>query len=732
MLLSYKKTKSILFTFLLILNLNAQQNSNFDAESKAYFTKIPEFENTTVPEKWKNESAVTIARYDIYEYSAIYDKVFKFQSNKVLTIKKRDRVLLNDQKGLETYAEQFFPSGCTDKFIRIIKKNGNVLSIENKDFIPVLINTKKKTIEKNIDYYKVAVPNLEIGDIIDIFYSYQVKLEENQYFTGYQYFFNNDIPTCYEKLSVSVNSDNFKIIYRNYNNAPALMAASDYSDNNMKFEIVTKNMEKFPKENYSSKYKTLPYIYFQINEKLLIETLKLSMLYSDIKQELINKADIKIVHKSIKKNIDYYLKIKNVYPTTPKNLTEFKFLNSLKKIENDKKIEHYYYYLRSKQHKYKGSAEARARYYGLDYETHIKKWKSFAKKHKLSFEYGVALDPQFKDLSEIQGIEDLTIFPIVNGVNIFNFSDHENYDFKKYENINSLIYTFNNSKNADVFFIQNKALINSAKENIVNSMQNIKINLDSNQLLINNILSINGVKKEKLNNELFKFYSFHDKDFKRSKVKLNKDSNPKLVELKMNGYVNLENEEINPFALRINQKKNRLEEIKADSVEFVNYIKKFISIGELNITDFKVENDGRFMDNPNLIFNVRYNKNDLITKIGKEYLFSIGKLLDFPYDYEDFNNRKNDFIVTALNTNEYNFKIEIPSGLNVYGLEKLNFQFYNNKFEFDSKAFKEGNFIIFKCNMIMKTNLISKDETKEYLDIFKQIFDLTQTKILFK
>jgi predicted RNA-binding protein with RPS1 domain len=57
-----------------------------------------------------------------------------------------------------------------------------------------------------------------------------------------------------------------------------------------------------------------------------------------------------------------------------------------------------------------------------------------------------------------------------------------------------------------------------------------------------------------------------------------------------------------------------------------------------------------------------------------------------------------------------NLAIAIKSFLELYKPKKWCFE-PQRKFEFDSKAIKDGNYIIFKCNMIMKTNFITKDET---------------------
>jgi len=134
-------------------------------------TEEPEFKVSNVPDKWKNESAVILAQKTDYAY------VRKSMAN-AMTIKEfvRKRIKLQDKNALEKFSEFYYVlyGKKTDVAYVVIKPNGKVVNIdlsqaieENKDVPGVF---KPIYFSDNTSYFKMAIPDLEIGDIIDFRY----------------------------------------------------------------------------------------------------------------------------------------------------------------------------------------------------------------------------------------------------------------------------------------------------------------------------------------------------------------------------------------------------------------------------------------------------------------------------------------------------------------------------------------------------------------------------------
>lgn len=122
--------------------------------------------------EWKNESAVvlaqkTVLRIDKSKYKGVYLQSWV----------TRTRMILQDKAAIEYWSN--FQLGDYDFFeMKIYKKNGQIISVDSNDFIAVNESFSASSYAVNnsyeiFQYNKLAIENLEIGDIID--YTYQTK-----------------------------------------------------------------------------------------------------------------------------------------------------------------------------------------------------------------------------------------------------------------------------------------------------------------------------------------------------------------------------------------------------------------------------------------------------------------------------------------------------------------------------------------------------------------------------
>ncbi len=149
-----------------------------------YSMELPAFEVREAPDKYKDESMVYIAAYHEYkvrrntERSRLPGTLMSYSDDKRVQGGELLRLLvkLNDKAALETFSEFDFSAKVTQKAtfsrrdiqqvigVRVIKPDGTVNDVDMEEFVDVWEGKKKDQRRQ-----KLAVPGLEVGDIVDLF-----------------------------------------------------------------------------------------------------------------------------------------------------------------------------------------------------------------------------------------------------------------------------------------------------------------------------------------------------------------------------------------------------------------------------------------------------------------------------------------------------------------------------------------------------------------------------------
>lgn len=232
--------KPIIFIALIILSTSVIAQSKRELKIKAerdleiakVFNSHGEtFKITKVPEKWNNESAVIISQLKKYDFLI---------DGGDLVVKEllRQRLKIQDKAALEEFSKLYFtiPEGDSyrDNGLYIIKPDGTKNNIDINDAIEVEKGASSrnyfsfKTYQpKGYRYGKLAIPNLEIDDIIDFYSKKEIRIpKENK---GSVIPFGaviNNLPSEYtimnQKVDLSVDRS-FYITANTYNGAPKLI-----------------------------------------------------------------------------------------------------------------------------------------------------------------------------------------------------------------------------------------------------------------------------------------------------------------------------------------------------------------------------------------------------------------------------------------------------------------------------------------------------------------------------
>lgn len=133
----------------------------------------PIFKNYVIPEGWKDRSAVIIAERVELEYGV--------PTPLRVAGKLRRMVLLQDEAAVERFGSYYFEDTKQNRTgIRIVKPNGEAKIIDLTLAVPVNEETVERSAtflgtyqRSSYDQKKIALPGLEVGDVIDVVLAYE-------------------------------------------------------------------------------------------------------------------------------------------------------------------------------------------------------------------------------------------------------------------------------------------------------------------------------------------------------------------------------------------------------------------------------------------------------------------------------------------------------------------------------------------------------------------------------
>ena len=235
-----------------------------------------EFKVTAIPDKWKNESAVIIGLKEDYLFQR-QEARGRVTAGVHIREYIHKRIKLLDKNAVEKFSTFFYVTVGNDgnAVYKIIKAGGNPVDIDMKSAIeeeqdvpdiykPIYYKMKVKSM-------KIAIPDLEIGDIIDYTVSSSLDWDMKQEginFTPFIFSLSNSYPTIYQQYRFTM-ANGMKVKYRSYNGAPNLKfdpKASVYGDREsyLSYFFLDKDREKTIDERWSYELRNTPSVKFRV------------------------------------------------------------------------------------------------------------------------------------------------------------------------------------------------------------------------------------------------------------------------------------------------------------------------------------------------------------------------------------------------------------------------------------------------------------------------------------
>ena len=713
------------------------------------------FQLTEVPEKWQNESAVVLCEEKYYTFNRKRTKdFFRFvylPRNIIETIQYRKRIKLQSQAAVDAFSDFFYsdlpdlssevavrkriasspiPGSRSlqtytfDALFNIIKSDGEVVTINGLDAFEVAEKISVSQLhERKRKSQKLALPKLEIGDIVDYAYT-QTYTSSN---LGYHAFLYNQIPISsqYPKvkqiLNISMDTRDY-INFKSLNGAPDLqrktLSEAQKKDKKQKgllqFGMVDEMREKALQEKWSLPQHSQPMVKFQVVATLMpkLKTKANAFLgEAGILKQNVTSQDIEEMIPSQMKHTrmpDVDEKVLDYIKTHHPNEKDKRKLVSLA----------YYGYrhiIMGKKDIYFGNTEVmNIEDYWVEEDLNeiffIKTLLNVFERLEIDASVQAARIRRVGTQDKLLVPEELKLF-----LKVKTGDDHLILTkFRRDTNLEDIPYDLEGMKivyeNPEREESALQLPISTFQDNQAQTQINIALNEDMDQLQIIQTTSLTG--QAKMNKSM---YAVINTDF---------------LEKEEENYGNvfkIENLSKKVSNWRSKEKPRRLIQMKSIAAkELQTKIAKY--------KKFKLLQDGRYHTAPELKYQEEFIIEDLLQEESSDtYTVEIGKFIGVQEEITDMRTqRQHDIYLSYAQSFDRKITLNIPESHTIENIESLNIEVDNETGSFKSTAKMEGNQLQIETHKAYKNNFEPKENWSKMLEVLEAADQFSQQKVILK
>jgi hypothetical protein len=720
-----------------------------------------EFKVTVIPDKWKNESAVVLAQRTEYVFKRVaagrsYGTVVRI--NEFI----HKRIKLQDKNALEkfstfSYATMGKEGSAEYKIIKPSGKEETVdmkTAIEDEADMPAIY--KPIFYKLNFKSLKIAIPNLEVSDIID--YTVKSTIDWDMktagiQFTPFIFSLSNDYPTIYQQYRFTM-ANGMKVKYRNYNGAPNIKfdpKASVYGDNEsyLCYYFLDKDREKSGEERWNYELRSTPSVKFQVI--LLADNDPES---KGLGEATVDRAglDPEIVYKRYASAAAYMTPtVSSLVGYTTEYILNKKNDGTLK--NDDDIIRECYYCMRKVflEMYYKGPVHS-------DLEKYItgkKLYKKIVAAEKKEGQQKEEREDEIRINSATfatalrvtlvaQGIQAELHVYVPRKLGAWRdaiFMDELDFVLKvKSKKRFYFLEAFNNFEafgephsyleGAEGYSIAYDEADRYYKAPIPPSTFNDNLERQQYTIGFNDVMDLVQVQRTSFYLGNPKSEYIGDANLDRSY--LAGDFAKYYVEPKEKGKKKKDDPPPVTGDATKYEDPDKDEHIKERNDIFEKSLKKEMDVDKYE--GFELIQDGRYGDTAMLQFKERFSLKKLLSKAGKNYIFEVGKLIgdQIKLEQTELAGRKIDIWLPFARTIENNITINIPNGYTIDGFQDLNMNIDNESGAFISLAKIDGSKLMITTKKLYKKNFDKKELWPNYVAFLEPAYKFSQLKIVLK
>lgn len=751
--------KQALFFFLVFLIIAG----NLSAQPPAVGQTIePEFAVTAIPEKWNKESAVVIGQKSEYVFTRLA------QGRKYTTVVRikeyvHKRIKLQDKNALEKFSTFYFVTMGKDgnAEYQIIKASGKKIdvdmksAIEDESDIPTIY--KPIYFKLRIKHYKIAIPDLEVGDIIDYNLRSTIDwdMKENGVgFTPFIFSLANSYSTMYQQYRF-VMANGMKVRFRAFNGAPNLKMDTKASvfgetESYVAYYMMDKDREKTSEERWSYELRNTPTVKFRV----------IMLADNDPESKELGMAQVDRTLIDVESVYKYYVGAAMYRTTTVNTLVAYTTEYIAKKKEaglmktDDDVIREVYYCLRKVflEMYYKGPVHSELEKYMTGKKLYKKVLKQQEKENEKKEERedeirinSVLFATALRTSLVVQGIQSELFVYIPRTLGSWRdvvFMDELDYVMKvKSKRKNYFLEAFNNF---DAFaapytylegsegysigydevnkYYKTQGPTSSFNDNVERKDYAVNFNDAMDKIAVERTTLLTGHEKSSKIGIANLDRSYLSKDFEKyynqpAPPKGKRKKEDEVIDIATStGYDNPDKDE------KVKERKELMEKDIKDEFDIDMYL------------DFELIDNGRYGDSAALKYKETFSIKKLISRAGKNYIFDAGKLIgdQIKLEQSELEKRENDIWINHARTIENNITVTIPAGYTAEGLQDLNVSIDNESGAFISTAKVEGDKMIINTRKIYKKNFDKKEMWPNYVAFLEAGYKFSQAKVVLK
>lgn len=691
------------------------------------------FKVTQIPDKYNNESAVIIAR--AVEVTNSAKRKFKMVTIFGGSVKQytyyttlRERVLIKDKSALEEYSTlnykkladntvrmsvyKLLNTSTTYIGAKIFKQGGKVIDI-NPDEEEVLTNDSKKDKEG-----KIAIPDLQVGDILDYYIRMeQVKENENSVMGPHVYFLGDDHPILYYNvryvLDKKSGADAMSM------NGAAEIKESRSEDDDIVLEHIDKDLPKISSTLWTSAARQIPYY-----------VVRCGFPGSGI---LAKAGQVRTgpFTTNYKNNLRYYLLslIREVDRSPRKGLEDYYGgKKTLKELPADSIINYLFNYYRWLQYGTFSNMDVSntRNYNNMNWYNLSVSFSEILREYDIKSDIVLVCNRYSGRIDEVFGANDFEILLRINTngkfkwISFNGFFNDAGQVAANYQGEEALVLTRAGSGLATRFTSFEDPIKlpvapgtdNIHKENIV-----VNFNKDNLQLVtISRTCNATGTMKQ---GDQKKLLLAEDVEAGFAALINKASATDKLAEKKKN------RDKASEVQAALDKERENQKDYFKDDVkdQYDQEPKELIS--------YKIINDGISANNPGFEYNETFTMDNFVKKAGNNFIFDIGKLMgSYKRLDEKENNRTLDVFMPSARKLIYECSVTIPDGYTAKGIEELNKKTETDIAAFQTTAKVEGNTVTLTITRSYNNNFEPVANWPKLASVINAAADFTSLKLL--
>jgi len=723
-----------------------------------------EFKLTTIPEKWKNESAIIIGQKTEYLFTRV---VAGRNYSTVVRINEyvHKRIKLQDKNALEKFSTFYYVTMGKDgnAEYKIIKPSGKEESVDMKNAIeeekdiPAIY--KPIFYRLNIKSQKIAIPDLEIGDIID--YTIKSTIDWDMKtagigFTPFIFSLANDYPTIYQQYRFTM-ANGMKVQYRNYNGAPNLKfdpKASVYGDKEsyLSYYLMDKERAKSGDDRWNFEFRNEPTVKFRVIlladndpdsrglgeatvDRAGLDPEQVYKRYAGAAAYVTPTVTSLVGYTTeylIKKKTEGVLKsdddiIRECYYCMRKVFLEMYYKgpvhSDLEKYMTGKKLYKKVLAQEKKGEKEKEEREDEIRINSVTFATAL---RMALATQGIQAELQVYVPRRLGSWRDAIFMDELDFVLKVK-------SKRKYYFLEAFNNFDAFGTPYEYLEGAEGYSIaydeagryyRTSIPFSTFNDNLERQEYSISINEGMDILRAERTSSYLGHEKSSLIGNANLDRSYLNYDFTKYYVEPGKDKNKKKKDKEEEAATTAD-----PTKYDDPDKEEHVRERKEI---FEKSLKQELDVDKYE--DFELMKDGRFGDTAMLQFKEKFTLKKLLSKAGKNYIFEVGKLIgdQLKLEQSELAGRQVDIWIPHARTIENNITVNIPAGYTVDGLQELTMNVDNESGGFISAAKVEGDKLLITTKKMYKKNFDKKEAWPNYVAFLEPAYKFSQLKIVLK